>query len=416
MAQVLCESGLYLNFSSEPSFVPFLLVLVVRCKLRSLVSLVSVQLAYKTSLLGRCLCGLVAFDDDDYTPGVTPFGRPAQQFGRGSPTPSHPFGDHGQSTMFTLPTQGGSSLPAGPSHLSAASNTGPPGSSNNSNGGGMFSMSNGSGMFAPPSAGHVRGESDTSLQSFRFDPPPRAKRKGSFASLKAAFKSGTSGKSVPPVPKHAGSSSQQLRRPSTSAASSRIAGRSMHSAAPSYAASELSDGGVGNSSFGGFGGYNGFNITTNNGFGPADEEIPPVPQLPPSQNHNAGSRDLSSSGGFKFGGARPRNVSTATSRLGGSTVDVTQNIPIPRPQRPITPYENGDASPDPKTPAEYALHAVFLRFVTEVEQKMGAFLKEPLVRLDLFLSINILMLLDSTRNRFFRHYLVLAQIDNSTVH
>ncbi|CAE6437987.1 unnamed protein product [Rhizoctonia solani] len=238
----------------------------------------------------------------------------------------------------------------------------------------MFTTSNGSGIFAPP--GHTRGESDTSLQSFRYDPPPRAKRKGSFASLKAAFK-GTNAKSALPVPKNAISGSHsQSRRPSASATSSRVGMRSMHSTAPSYAASEFSDGGAGNSSFTGFGGYNGFTITT----GPADEEIPPVPQLPSRQTQSSASRDLSSSGGFKFGGMRPRNISTSgTSQAGGSTADFSQNVAIPRPpRRATTAYEDGDTAPDPKTPAEYALHAVFIRFVTEVEQKTSAFLKEPL--------------------------------------
>lgn len=253
----------------------------------------------------------------------------------------------------------------------------------------MFTNSNGSGMFAPPPAfGHARGESDTSVHSFRFDPPPpRAKRKGSFASLKAAFKSGTSGKSTPPIPKHTNSNSQsklESRRPSTSAAPSRTGMRSMHSAAPSYAASEFSDGGAGNVSFGGFS-FNAFGGGgATSAFGPADEEIPPVPQLPTQTQQAAGPRDLST-GGFKFGGMRPRNISTASrtgASVAGSTADVSQNMAVPRPRpprRPTTPYENGDVAPDPKTPAEYALHAVFLRFVTEVEQKMGSFLKEPLV-------------------------------------
>jgi hypothetical protein len=168
--------------------------------------------------------------------------------------------------------------------------------------------------------------------------------------------------------------------------------RSMHSAAPSYAASEFSDGGAGNAAFGGFNGFNGFVVSgPTGGFGAADEDIPPVPQLPPGQNQN-GAPNLSSSGGFKFGGAggRQRNVSGgAASRAGDSTADVSQNVAIPRPpRRPVTPYENDDATPDPKTPAEYALHAVFLRFVTEVEQKMGTFLKEPLVRTQRYHSCN----------------------------
>ncbi|CAE6446201.1 unnamed protein product [Rhizoctonia solani] len=309
------------------------------------------------------------FGDDDYTSGSTPFGQSASlQLGRGSPTPSNPFGDHGQSTMFSFPAQDGGSLPG--SSLLPAAPIGTSGSGGNtSNGGGMFMASNGSGIFAPP--GHTRVESDTSLQSFPSEPPPRvAKRKGSLASIKAALK-GASGKSALSVPKHSISGSHsQSRRPSTSAMPSSWVGmKNMHSAAPS-AASEFSDGGAGNSSFTALAGYNGF----------LDESIPPVPQLPSNKSPSPGPRDLSGSGGFKFGGMRPRNISTSVaSQTGGSTVDFNQNVPIPRPpRRATTPYENEDTAPDPKTPAEYALHAVFLRFVTEVEQKMSAFLKEPL--------------------------------------
>jgi hypothetical protein len=37
---------------------------------------------------------------------------------------------------------------------------------------------------------------------------------------------------------------------------------------------------------------------------------------------------------------------------------------------------------DPRTPAEYALHAVFIRFATAAEHKIGKFLKQPLVSLN----------------------------------
>ena len=37
---------------------------------------------------------------------------------------------------------------------------------------------------------------------------------------------------------------------------------------------------------------------------------------------------------------------------------------------------------DPRTPAEYALHAVFMRFATAAEHKIGKFLKQPLVSLN----------------------------------
>lgn len=36
---------------------------------------------------------------------------------------------------------------------------------------------------------------------------------------------------------------------------------------------------------------------------------------------------------------------------------------------------------DPRTPSDYALHAVFIRFATSAEMKIDAFLRQPLVRL-----------------------------------
>ena len=38
---------------------------------------------------------------------------------------------------------------------------------------------------------------------------------------------------------------------------------------------------------------------------------------------------------------------------------------------------------DPRTPAEYALHAVFIRFASAAEHKIVTFLKQPLVSLNL---------------------------------
>jgi len=35
---------------------------------------------------------------------------------------------------------------------------------------------------------------------------------------------------------------------------------------------------------------------------------------------------------------------------------------------------------DPRTPSDYALHAVFMRFATSAEMKIDTFLRQPLVR------------------------------------
>ena len=42
-------------------------------------------------------------------------------------------------------------------------------------------------------------------------------------------------------------------------------------------------------------------------------------------------------------------------------------------------YPEDRVEPDPRTPAEYALHAVFIRFASAAEAKIDAFLRENLV-------------------------------------
>lgn len=44
-------------------------------------------------------------------------------------------------------------------------------------------------------------------------------------------------------------------------------------------------------------------------------------------------------------------------------------------------YEDDRVVMDPKTPSDFALHAVFIRFVTSAEGKIDSFLRQPLVRL-----------------------------------
>jgi hypothetical protein len=57
---------------------------------------------------------------------------------------------------------------------------------------------------------------------------------------------------------------------------------------------------------------------------------------------------------------------------------------FPRSESPtLVEPEEDKVEVDPRTPAEYALHAVFMRFATATENKMGRFLKQPLVSLNL---------------------------------
>ena len=53
---------------------------------------------------------------------------------------------------------------------------------------------------------------------------------------------------------------------------------------------------------------------------------------------------------------------------------------LPRTESPaLLELEEDKVEVDPRTPAEYALHAVFMRFATMAEHKIGAFLKQTLV-------------------------------------
>ena len=57
---------------------------------------------------------------------------------------------------------------------------------------------------------------------------------------------------------------------------------------------------------------------------------------------------------------------------------------FPRSESPtVVEPEEDKVEVDPRTPAEYALHAVFIRFATAAEHKIGRFLKQPLVSLNL---------------------------------
>ena len=52
---------------------------------------------------------------------------------------------------------------------------------------------------------------------------------------------------------------------------------------------------------------------------------------------------------------------------------------------PLTDFEEDKVVMDPKTPSDYALHAVFIRFATSAEEKIDFFLRLHLVRYCLLL-------------------------------
>jgi hypothetical protein len=62
--------------------------------------------------------------------------------------------------------------------------------------------------------------------------------------------------------------------------------------------------------------------------------------------------------------------------------NVFSGFPQSESPTPAEPEED-KVEVDPRTPAEYALHAVFIRFATAAEHKIGRFLKQPLVSLNL---------------------------------
>jgi hypothetical protein len=47
---------------------------------------------------------------------------------------------------------------------------------------------------------------------------------------------------------------------------------------------------------------------------------------------------------------------------------------------PLAAYHEEQVTSDPRTPSDYALHAVFMRFATAAESKIDTFLRKPLVR------------------------------------
>jgi hypothetical protein len=60
----------------------------------------------------------------------------------------------------------------------------------------------------------------------------------------------------------------------------------------------------------------------------------------------------------------------------------------------FAPYEEEQVALDPRTPSDYALHAVFMRFATSAETKIDSFLRKPLVS-----TVVVLLPQDSLRYR-----------------
>ncbi|KAH9018690.1 cell morphogenesis N-terminal-domain-containing protein [Lactarius hengduanensis] len=130
--------------------------------------------------------------------------------------------------------------------------------------------------------------------------------------------------------------------------------------------------------------------------GPENPSPPhPRPPTPGSSESKLSNRTTRSKGHISGrSGTLAHRVPSSITQTRGVTTDMALVFRLPRP--PFQPMPNGffsslphSESPtfepeeekvevDPRTPAEYALHAVFMRFATTAEHKVTSFLKHPL--------------------------------------
>jgi hypothetical protein len=104
-------------------------------------------------------------------------------------------------------------------------------------------------------------------------------------------------------------------------------------------------------------------------------------KLTKSKSHSYGKSQHSQSGSIFF-------TSENGSDLGHGNPYTGSPPPVPRVPNgfgyrnetsPSAKYEDKIVI-DPRTPSDYALHAVFMRFATSAEMKIDVFLRQPLVR------------------------------------
>lgn len=284
------------------------------------------------------------FDEDDYSSASIPFGRAANSFGFGSSGPDSP-------TLIT-PT-------AGP--VPEKSN-GERDYFHSRNDSAASEDSSFSFHATPTSTTRLIPQAHSSQTSLPSSVP--FTKKGSFASLRNAFK--TSGKSTetPPVPLLDRQAYPALRNPFSRSTSSLT-----HSVTPSSVRSPPSSSGA-------------------------------RPPTPSSSNDNRHGRAMSMrTKGHASGRSQHSHTGSVfhTSDAGsdyapGFTHAIPrQSTPPPVPRMPnefgnalYTPPSSTETEDkivmDPRTPSEFALHAIFIRFAALAEGKIDSFLREPLER------------------------------------
>lgn len=232
---------------------------------------------------------------------------------------------------------------------------------------------------------HTRGDSSTSVDSansVRYASKPSTpfahssqssiattstafSKKPSFASIRNAFNRGKSSE-VPPVPPIENQSYPVLKNPFNRSASS------LHHAMPTSARTA--------------------NGSTNGGSSPFPR--PPTPSstdtrfprgtptstkskshtYAKSQHSHSGSIFHTSDGGSDYGNSFPSSPPPVP-RVPTTFGQALRYDDTP----PMSDFEEDKVVMDPKTPSDYALHAVFIRFATSAEGKIDSFLRGPLV-------------------------------------
>ncbi|KAF8156931.1 cell morphogenesis N-terminal-domain-containing protein [Crassisporium funariophilum] len=290
------------------------------------------------------------FDDDDLRSTPTPFGRSAFGFGGGGFGGSTPGLDSPSST--TTPLSGFQN--AERSYFS-----------------------------------HTRGDSSTSIDSagsattryaskpstpFSHSAQPSVatgssafSKKPSFASIRNAFKSGKSNNDAPPVPQldYSPSPYPILKNPfnrSTSSLNQNHAGPSNSRGISTTPTSAVSTSYPRPPTPG----------STDSKFGRALSMKPRGHGYTKSQHSQSGSIFHASDGGSDYGHHHipsPPPVPRVPTAFGNMYRDDTP---------PLQDFEEDKVVMDPKTPADYALHAIFIRFATSAEEKIDFFLRQPL--------------------------------------
>ncbi|KAI5120892.1 hypothetical protein M0805_002992 [Coniferiporia weirii] len=290
------------------------------------------------------------FDEDEFSSSSVPFGRGTNAFGFGTPSGA-------ESPTLLTPT-------AGPSLEKSSGDRDYFHSRQDS----AASEDSAFSFHAPSASFAARSNTSISLAHSPQTSLPNAvpvTKKSSFASLRNAFKSGGKSSEAPPVPLLDRQAYPALRNPFSRSASS----LAHHTPSPSIKSPP-------------------------NGY--------PRPPTPSSSNGREHGRAMSvrAKGHTNGRSQHSHTGSVFHNSDAGSDYSFGFNHIIPRlstpPPVPRVPNEFGGSSQridtppssdvedkvvmDPRTPSEYALHAIFIRFAALAEDKIDRFLRQPLER------------------------------------